>query len=49
MSKTLVKTRLRIKKPKPKIKIENGLFILPPNTQTFNQKILSGKRFFVLK
>ena len=47
MPKTLIKSRLHPKKHKPKIKqeINNTKSSLPPNFQTFKQKLLSGNGF----
>ena len=47
MPKTLIKPRLHSNKHKPKIKqeINNTKSNLPPNLQTFKQKLLSGNGF----
>ena len=47
MPKTLIKSRLHSNKQKPKIKqeIHNTKSNLPPNLQTFKQKLLSGNGF----
>ena len=47
MPKTLIKSRLFSNKHKPKIKQElnNTKSNLPPNLQSFKQKILSGNGF----
>ena len=47
MPKTLKKLRLRSSKHKPKIKqeINNTKSNLPPSSQSFKQKILSGNGF----
>ena len=51
MPKTLIKSRLRTDKYKPKIKPElnNTKSTLPPSLQTFKQKLLSGNGFLVYK
>ena len=50
MPKTLIKSRLHSNKQKPKIKQEpNTNSNLPPNIQTFKQKLLSGNGFVVYK
>ena len=47
MPKTLIKSRLHSNKQKPKIKqeINNTKLKLPPNLQSFKQKLLSGNGF----
>ena len=47
MGRTLIKSRLHSNKQKPKIKqeINNTKSNLPPNNQTFKQKLLSGNGF----
>ena len=47
MPRTLIKSRLHSNKHKPKIKqeINNTQSNLPPNLQTFKQKLLSGNGF----
>ena len=47
MPKTLTKSRLHSNKYKPKIKqeINNTQTNLPPNLQSFKQKLLSGNGF----
>ena len=47
MPKTLIKSRLHSNKQKPKIKQEmkSTKLNLPPNLQTFKQKLLSGNGF----
>ena len=51
MPNTLVKSRLQSNKHKLKIKqeINNTKSTLPPNLQSFEQKLLSGKGFVVFK
>ena len=51
MSRTLIKSRLHSNKNKPKIKqeINNTKSLLPPNLQTFKQKLLSGSGFISYK
>ena len=51
MSKTLLKSRLHFNKHKPKIKqeINNTKSNLPPNLQTFKQKLISGNSFVEYK
>ena len=51
MPKTLIKSRLHPNKQKPKIKqeINNTKSNLPPNIQSFKQKLLSGNGFVVYK
>ena len=51
MPKTLIKSRLHSYKQKPKIKQEMNKTQsnLPPNIQTFKQKLLSGIGFFIYK
>ena len=51
MPKTLIKSRLHSKKPKPKIKqeVNSTKSNLPPHLQSFNQKTLSGNGFFIYK
>ena len=51
MSKTLINSRLHSNKHKPKIKqeINNTKSTLPPNLQSFKQKILSGNGFVLYK
>ena len=48
---TLIKSRLRFNKQKPKIKQEYNKTqsTLPPNLQIFKQKLLSGNGFFEYK
>ena len=47
MARTLIKSRLHSNKHKPKIKqeINNTKSNLPPNLQSFKQKLLSGNGF----
>ena len=47
MPKTLIKSRLQSNKHKPTIKqeINNTKSNLPPNLQSFKQKLLSGNGF----
>ena len=47
MPRTLIKSRLHSNKHKPKIKQEviNTKSNLPPNLQSFKQKLLSGNGF----
>ena len=47
MPRTLIKSRLKSNKHKPKIKQEvtNTKSNLPPNIQSFKQKLLSGNGF----
>ena len=47
MPRTLIKSRLHSNKYKPKIKqeINNTKSNLPPNIQSFKQKLLSGNGF----
>ena len=49
MPKTLIKSRLQGNKHKPKNKqeINNTKSVLPPNLQSFKQKILSGNGFLI--
>ena len=51
MPRTLTKPRLHSNKHKPKIKHEqnNNKSILPPNLQSFKQKLLSGNGFVEYK
>ena len=51
MPKTLIKSRLHSNKNKPKIKqqINNTKSNLPPNLETFKQKLLSGSGFISYK
>ena len=51
MPKTLIISRLRSNKYKPKIKQEviNTKSYIPPNLQSFKQKLLSGSGFLVYK
>ena len=51
MPKTLIKSRLHSNKNKPKIKqeINNTKTTLPPNLQSFKQKLLSGNGFIEYK
>ena len=51
MPKTLIKSRLHSNKHKPKIKqeIKNTQTKLPPNLQSFKQKLLSGNGFLIYK
>ena len=51
MPKTLIKSRLRSNKNKPKIsqKMNITKSNLPTNLQSFNQKLLSGKGFIIYK
>ena len=51
MPKTLKKSRLQSNKHKPKIKQEhiNTKSNLPPNLQSFKQKLLSGNGFVEYK
>ena len=47
MPKTLIKSRLRTNKHKPKIRqeVNNAKSNLPPHLQSFKQKLLSGNGF----
>ena len=49
MTKTLLKSRIYSNKHQAKIKQEqnNSKWYLPPNLQTFKQKLLSGNGFIV--
>ena len=51
MPRTLKNSRIHPNKHKPKIKqeINNTKSNLPPNLQSFKQKLLSGNGFFVYK
>ena len=51
MPKTLIKSRLHSNKNKPKINQESNKYIskLPPNIQSFKQKLLSGNGFVEYK
>ena len=51
MPKTLIKSRLHSNKHKPKIKTEmnSTKSNLPPNLQSFEQKLLSGNGFVEYK
>ena len=50
MPETLIKSRLLFNKHKPKIKQEpNNKSNLPPNLQTFKQKLSSGNGFLLYK
>ena len=51
MPRTLIKSRLHSNKHKSKIKqeINNTKSKLPPNLQTFKQKLLSGNGFISYK
>ena len=51
MPKTLIKSRLHSNKHEPKIKqeINNTKSNLPPNLQSFKQKLLSGSGFVEYK
>ena len=51
MPKTLIKSRLHSDKQRPKIKqvLNNTKSNLPPNLQSFKQKLLSGNGFVVYK
>ena len=51
MPKTLIKSRLHSNKHKPKIKkeINKTKSNLPPNIQSFKQKLLSGNGFIIYK
>ena len=51
MSRNLIKSRLHSGKHKPKIKqeVNNTKSYLPPNLQTFKQKLLSGNGFLEYK
>ena len=51
MPKTLLKSRLHSNRHKPKTKqdLNNPQLYLPPNLQSFDQKILSGKSFIISK
>ena len=51
MPRTLIKSRLHSNKHKPKIKqeINNTNPSIPPNLQTFEQKLLSGNGFLIFK
>ena len=48
MPGTLIKSKLHSNEHKPKIKpeVNNTKSFLPPNLQSFKQKLLSGSRFF---
>ena len=50
MPKTLIKSRLHSNKHKPKIKqeINNTKSNLPPNIQSFKQKLLSGNGLYLI-
>ena len=49
MPKTPIKTRLQSNKHKPKIKheVNTTKSNLPPNLQSFKQKLLSGNGFYI--
>ena len=51
MPQKLIKSRLHCKKQKPKIKqeVNNTKSNLPPDLQSFKQKVLSGNGFVVYK
>ena len=51
MPRTLIKSRLRSNKHKPKIKqeVNNTKSILPLRLQSFKQKLLSGNGFLIYK
>ena len=51
MPKTLIKSRLRTNKHKPKIRkeVNNSKSNLPPHPQSFKQKLLSGNCFIKYK
>ena len=51
MPRTLIKSRLHSNKHKPKIKqeVNNTKSNLPPNLQSFKQKLLSGDGFIIYK
>ena len=51
MPRTLIQSRLHSFKHKPKIKqeVNNTKSNLPPNLQSFKEKILSGSGFIVYK
>ena len=51
MPKTLIKSRLRSNRNKPKIKqeLDKSKSNLPPNLQSFKQKLLSGNGFLIYK
>ena len=51
MPRTLIKSRLRSNKYRPKIKQDtnNTKSNLPPHIQTFKQKLLSGNGFLIYK
>ena len=51
MPKTLIKSRLHPNKNKPKIKQEiiNTKSTIPPNLQSFKQKLLTGSGFVEYK
>ena len=51
MPRTIIKSRLHSNKHKPKIKheIKNTKSTLPPNLQSFKQKLLSGNGFIEYK
>ena len=50
MQKTLTKSRIQFNKHKPRIKQEQKTKSnLPPNVQTFKQKLLSGNCFIIYK
>ena len=51
MPRTIIKSRLHSNKDKPKIKQElnSTKSTLPPNLQSFKQKLLSGNGFIIYK
>ena len=51
MPRTLIKSRLHSNKNKPKFKqeINTTKSTLPPNLQSFKQKLLSGSGFIIYK
>ena len=51
MPKTIIKSRLHPKKHKPKIKQELNITKsnLPPNRQTFKERLLSGNGVLIYK
>ena len=49
MPKTLIKSRLHKHKPEIKQEVNNSKSRLPPNLQSFKQKLLSGNGFVVYK
>ena len=51
MPKTIIKSRLRTNRHKPKIKqeVNSTKSNLPPHLQSFKQKLISGSAFINLK